>query len=280
MGLLWDRRAILTFGPKGSEGKRVEGLRINFEIEKTSKSNPNTTKIRVYNLNEDSKGILKTKEDLTVILEIGYGSDIDQVFIGDIERSFTQRKGADFITTIEADDGGQALAEAKLDKSYVAGTNLKTVIDDALKSMKNAGSIIVGAVTNIKDEIVQNGITVTGLSKTIVDNIASKQGMEFSIQDNEAQILDPEKDTGESAIFLTPSTGLIGSPSLGLIGKKASKVEGIIFKALIQTTKFRPGRAVQIESKDFTGLTRISKVRFNGDTDAPAWFVNCEATIL
>jgi len=280
MGLLWDRKAILTFGLKGEKGKRIEGLRVNFDIEKTSPSDPNTAKIQIYNLNEDSRGLLKTKEDSVVVLEGGYGNDIDQLFVGDIARSSTQRQGADFVTTIEAGDAEKSLTEAKLDKSYTAGTNVKTVIDDAFNSMVETGQVVIGAVSNIKDEIIQNGLTVSGLAKTVVDNITSKQDLEFSIQDNETQILDPLVDSGEPVILLTPQTGLIGSPSLGLIGKKASKIEGVVFKALIQTTKFRPGRAVKIESRDFTGLTRLSKVRLNGDTHGKEWFANCEATIL
>ena len=277
MGLLWDRKVSATFGPKGRTGIKVSGLRTVFDIEKTSSSNANNAKIQIYNLNETSKGLLKTDESLSIILEVGYGDVLEQLFIGDIQRSFTKRSGPDFITTIEADDGGRALSESRLDKSYASGVKLKSVVDDALQSMKDAGQIIVGSISNIKDEIAQNGITVSGLSQKIINDIADKQGLEFSIQDNETQILDPATDTGETVILLTPNTGLIGSPNLGIADEN---VEGIEFKALIQTTKFRPGRAVKIESKDFEGLVRLNKVKFNGDTNSSDWFVFGEGTIL
>ena len=214
---------------------------------------------------------------MSAILEVGYGDILEQIFIGDIQRSFTKKSGPDFITTMELSDGGKALSESRLDKSYAAGVKLKSVIDDALATMKEAGEVIIGSVANIKDEIAQNGITVSGLSKKIIDNIVGKQGLEFSIQDNETQILDPATDTGEIAILLTPNTGLIGSPQLGIVDEN---IEGIEFKALIQTTKFRPGRAVKIESKNFTGLIRISKSKFTGDTHSPNWFIIGEGTIL
>ena len=101
MSLLWDKKAVLSFGPKGVKGVKVSGLRIIFDIEKTSGSNPNTGKIQVYNLNETSVGTLKTNENLSAILEVGYGDNLEQLFIGDIQRSFTQRNGPDFITTME-----------------------------------------------------------------------------------------------------------------------------------------------------------------------------------
>lgn len=277
MSLLWDRKASVTFGPKGGTGIKVSDLRVSFDVEKTSESNPNKAKIQIYNLSEASRGILKTKESQFILLEIGYGDVIDQLFIGDVERSFTQRSGADFVTTIEAADGGQALNESKIDKSYSAGVKLKTVIDDAMQAMKDTGQIVVGSLTNIKDEVAQNGITVSGLAKKVIDNISNKMGLEFSVQDNEAVILDPAVDTGELEVLLTPTTGLIGSPQLGKIDEK---VEGVEFKALIQTTKFRPGRAVKLEAKDIDGLIRVIKAKFIGDTHATAWFVTCEGTLL
>lgn len=279
MGLLWDRKAAVTFGPKGGTGVRVTDLRMSFDISKTNNSNPNTAKVQIYNLNESNRGILKTKDDLTLILEVGYGESLEQLFVGDVARSFTQRSGADFITTIEIDDGGQALTEAKLDKSYEGGTNEKTIVEDALQAMKDTGQVIIGSLAALKDDIAQNGFSASGTAKAVLDKIMTKQGLEFSIQDNEVQILEEDQDTGEEAILLTPQTGLIGSPSVGLIGKKAKKLEGISFRALIQTAKFRPGRLVNIVSRDMDGFFKIVKASFNGDTHSDPWFVDCEAVI-
>lgn len=279
MALLWDRKAVVTFGPKGEEGVRVTDLRVSFDIDSTNDSNANTAKIQIYNLNGSNRGVLKTKDDLVVILEIGYGNTLEQLFIGDIARSSTQRNGADFITTIEAGDAEKALTEATLDKSYEAGTNEKTIVEDAFQAMKDTGQIIIGSLAAMKDDITQNGFSASGTAKLVVDKIISKQKLEFSIQNNETQILKPDQDTGEEAILLTPQTGLIGSPSVGLIGKKASKKEGISFRALIQTTKFRPGRLVNIVSRDMDGFFKIVKASFNGDTHSEPWFADCEAII-
>lgn len=281
MAQLFNRKAIVTMGPKGGQGVRIEGLRVAFDITKTNKKSANNAKIMIYNLNESNKSILKTKEDLSLTLEIGYGiNNIDLLFTGDIVRSSTQRSGPDFISTIEVDDGDQALTTATLDKSYVAGTNMKTVVNDALQSMKDAGQVIIGTVNNIKDDIAQNGFSASGLAANVIEQITKKQGLEFSVQDNETQILGEDEDTGEEAIVLTPSTGLIGSPRIGLIGKEAAKIDGIEFKALIQTTRFKPGRVAQIKSREVDGFFKILKSKFTGDTHAPAWFVTCEAQTI
>jgi hypothetical protein len=280
MAQLWNRKAVVTMGPKGEQGVKIEGLRVSFDIVKTNNKSANNAKIIIYNLNESNKSILKTKENISLTLEVGYGSNVDLLFTGDVVRSSTQRNGSNFPTTIEVEDGDQALTTATIDKSYVGGTNLKTVVNDSLQSMKDAGQVIIGSINSIKDDIAQNGFTASGLASKVIDEITKKQGLEFSIQDNETQILGESEDTGEEAIVLTPSTGLIGSPRIGLIGKEAAKVDGIEFKALIQTTRFKPGRVVQIKSREVDGFFKILKSKFSGDTHAPAWFVNCEGKTI
>ncbi len=281
MAQLFNRKAVVTMGPKGEQGVKIEGLRVSFDIVKTLGQPSNNAKIMIYNLNESNKSILKTKEDLSLTLEVGYGiNNVDLLFTGDIVRTTTQRSGADFISTIEVSDGDEGLRKATLDKSYVAGTNEKTIIQDALEEMKKTGQIIIGTIATLKDNIAQNGFSASGLASDIVNGLAKKQNHDFSVQDNKTQILKADEDTGEEAIVLTPSTGLIGSPRIGLIGKEATKTDGIEFKALIQTTRFKPGRVAQIKSREVDGFFKILKSKFTGDTHALAWFVTCEAKTL
>lgn len=280
MGQLFNRKAVVTMGPKGGQGVRIEGLRVAFDITKTLGKPANNAKVMIYNLNESNKSILKSKENLLLKLEIGYGDNVDLLFIGDIVRTTTQRNGADFVSTIEIADGDEGLRKATLDKSYVAGTNELTIVQDAMNEMKKAGQVIIGSIATLKDSISQNGISVSGLASDIVNGLAKKQGHDFSIQDNETQILKTDEHTGEEAISLMPSTGLIGSPRIGLIGEAATKTDGIEFKALIQTTRFKPGRVVQIKSREVDGFFKILKSKFTGDTHASAWFVNCEAKTI
>lgn len=266
MSLLWDRKAAVTFGVKGEAGTKVTGLRITFSIEKTMESNANIAKITIFNLNETHRGILENEKDLLVILEVGYGNEISQLFIGDITKAASVNDGKNWITDILAGDGDQELKDATLDKSYKAGTSIKTVIDDSVKAIKDSGKIVDGVIQGIKDEVYQNGLSVSGLAKNILDDLVGKQGdLEWSIQDNEIQILPELEDTGELATVLSPQTGLIGSP--------IRREKGIEFAALIVTTKMRPGKVVKIESRDLSGLFKIRKAVYKGDTSAGEWSI-------
>ena len=265
MALLWKRNIAITFGPKGGEGIKVVALRASFELEKTSESSANTAKITIYNLNENHRGLLQNEENVLIILEVGYGEELGQLFIGDVTKVSIMKKGPDWVTSIEAGDGDQGLKDATLDKSYKAGVSLKTVVDDAIKSIKSTGAIVTGTIKGLKEEISQNGFSVSGLAQSVIDDITKKQGLEWSVQDNELNIIPVDEDTGENAMVLTSTTGLVGSP--------IRREKGIEFMSLITSVEARPGRAVKIESRDITGFFKLRKVTFVGDTDGNAWYM-------
>ena len=70
---LFKRNAQLLIGKIGEVGRLLEGVRISFEIEMTDNRTTNTAKIDVYNLSQETIGLLEQK-DASCILKIGYGS--------------------------------------------------------------------------------------------------------------------------------------------------------------------------------------------------------------
>jgi hypothetical protein len=263
MGGLWKRNAAVIFGIKGQQGTRVEDLKISFEIEKTSESNTNSATILIYNLNPNHRGILQKEENLFIILEVGYGGEFNQLFIGDISKVIITKQGNDWVTNIEAGDGNQSLKDATLDKSYKNGTPIKTIINDAIDSMKVTGNVVAGVISDVGDEVFQQGVSISDTAKNVIDKLTSKLGLEFSIQDNEIQILGPDSDIGDSAILINPDLGLIGSP--------IKRDKGIEFTALIFTTKVRPGILVKLESREIEGTFKVRKINFVGDTRGNDW---------
>ena len=268
MGRLWNRKANIIFALRGEQGAKHTDLRIEFDIQKSSEVNTNPGSIKVYNLSKTSRAFLQ-QENVVVILEVGYEDGFDQLYSGDVIKSSSEKIQNDIVTTIEAKDGSFALENANLDKSYKAGTNLKDVARDAVQAMKDAGGIIVSSLGDLQDETLQNGMSVTGSARGTLKKLTDKQGLEYSIQDNELQILKEGNSTTDEAILLTPETGLIGKP--------IEREKGIEFKALIQTTKMRPGRKVKIVSSEINGVYVIRKAHYKGDTHGEDWSVLGEA---
>lgn len=290
MNPLWNRSIAVSFGPKGreNEGVKVSGLRIAFEITKTSEATPNTAKISIYNLSPDHRALLETDEDLGVILECGYGGNLEELFAGDIRRAVTEQKdakklealavstmnqGPDKITVIEATSGQFAVECATIDKSYVEGRGVISIISDVIQSFEVYGidtSKALRFLGSVADKTAQAGMILSGSSSAQMDKLIGMLGLEWSIQDDELQIITQDGKTTEEAVLLTPQTGLIGSPIL--------KKGGIEFTALINP-KIKPGRAVAItiEEKKYTGFFRVWRADFTGDIHDNSWYVKAEA---
>ena len=91
--------------------------------------------------------------------------------------------------------------------------------------------------------------------------------MQWSIQNNELQILEELQTTGEEAILLTPETGLIGIPSKSTAKDK----QGTIIQSLIMANELKPGRAVKVQSKNDNSIFKLLEVQFIGDTHGNTW---------
>lgn len=272
------RAARLRVGAVGTLEKEYVGFRVAFKIEKNLESNPNTSTISIYNLNESSRARLEAK-DAICSLDVGYGEELEQIFVGNVAKAFTKKVGTDFVTEVECGDGEKAFQEAKVDISFPPGATMQQVLDKVASSFK---SVTSGGVKSIKNFLLTQfksfgtGLVLSGSSKDILDNLTKTAGLEWSIQDGELQFLEAGKGTLETAFEVSSSTGLIGSP-----GKiKAASVDGpqggIEFQVLLQP-KLRPGRLVKISSAGVSGVYRATKVVHEGDNQGGTWLTKCEA---
>lgn len=269
MTLLFNRKAIVTYGKRGQAGTRVSGLRVVFGIEKDSLSSSNKAQISIFNLSHDHAAAMK-EPDSVIMLDVGYGENIEQLFIGDITTPTTGRSGADWVTIIDAGDGQVALETATIDKAYMPGTKYSTVARDVIDKFKEAGQVIV---TSVYDTLrtfpdrIQSGMSLSGQAVDLLDVLMGKLGAEWSIQDNEVMVLRPSEDTGEEAVLLTPETGLIGSPVV--------KKESVEVTALIQAN-IKPGRLIDVRSRFLNGIYKVDKAKYVGDTHGAPWYVTAE----
>lgn len=268
--LLYNRSARIRVGNLGGDGKDFTGLRVQFSVEKTSESNANSSKITIYNLNPDSRSFLE-QQNLTVILEVGYeppGQDpfLEILAVGDIKRGKVknERQGTDWVSTLELGDGEVALQEKFFNKSFEPGASLEKVMKDVAGSFDKPVNTIIG----LKDKVFNSGLNLSGGSKEILDTLTRDAGLEWSIQDDEVQILPPEGSTTDEILLLTPQTGLLSSP--------IKREKGVEFMALINPS-LRPGRRFRLESRDIKGVFRARKVFFNGDTLEGDWTMKVEA---
>jgi hypothetical protein len=254
----------------------IKDLRIKFEITKDLFGFPNLGDIQIFNLKRDT--VLAISEEFTFIeLKIGYGGVLDTIFRGDIKNILSRRDGVDTITQIFAGDGERATREATISKTFVAGVSIKNLVKDVISSFGLPFAKLDGLDTTRTN---QNGFTVSGSSKDVMDKLADDYGFYWSIQDGEivTQARD-NYDRDNDVISINRSTGMLGSPTITELGADVRT---------LMNSKLNPKRAIQITTPDAevnvgnlffrtniptmgTGLFRVNKVVHAGDTRGNEW---------
>lgn len=266
--LLYNRTARVEIGVAGGEGRVYDGLRVQFEVEKGSTSTPNPAKIKIYNLNADSRSFAE-QENLFLRLFVGYKPPLDIGFTeilatGDVSKAFSERKTPDWVTQFEIGDGEKAINETFINKNFDKGISLSAVVQDVAQSFGKP----VSAIQGLKEKTFKNGLSLSGAASSLLDSFTEEGDTEWSIQDDEVQILPKTGATDDEVYILTPTTGLLASP--------IKREKGIEIRSLI-IPKLRPGRRVKIESSQFEAVYRIRKVVFTGDTLEGPWEARTEA---
>mgnify|MGYP003670633929 CR=1 FL=1 len=276
---LYNRAAELNvINKKDSTVRVVKGLRIIFEIEKTSEPTPNTASITVFNLNQENRDFLKS-EDLRVVLLAGYtgqersGRLVSSVFSGDVKKVATEKSGPDFLTTLECGDSEKSIQETHFEKTYSAedGTHVLVII----KELAAALGLVVNDenIKGVSDNKFINPVILSGNVKKHLDDLVSKEGLEWSVQDGEIHIRNRTDAKFVNAFLLNVNTGLIGTP--------VKREKGIEFLSLLNPL-IRPTETVKIESR-FTGSSFVNgsfvvkRAYYKGDTHEGEWVVRGEA---
>ena len=114
-----------------------------------------------------------------------------------------------------------------------------------------------------------------------------RQGLEWSIQEGQLQVLPPDEGSDEDVVVLSAATGLIGTINKTKVVNQSllTKKDGKLINAGISCTSLlnpdiRPGRRIKIESSfrpDLNGIYRVIKVKHTGDTHAQPWYSEIEA---
>lgn len=261
---LFDRKVEVRIGPPGGLGRAWSDLRIAFSVERTSAAEPNTAEIQLYNLSDDSIGFIESGGNYVQLLA-GYGSP-SLIFSGDVPKRGvkTEWSGNDRITTIEAGDGELAIDESVFNWSFDAGATNHQILERIISEM----GVGVGTLDVLPLQTFASGMVFMGRARDALQRVVSKAGASWSIQDGALQILLAGNATPETAVLLSPDSGMVGSPT-----RTDSGIEAV---SLMQPG-LRPGRLVQIQSRVITGLYRCRKVTHAGDTHGGDFTSSVEA---
>jgi len=257
-----------------------QGLRVVFDVVKSSEANANTARIQVYNASSESRAKVE-REGQRILLRAGYSvypgmaPTIENLFSGTVASVNTVRNGPDIITTFEAGDAEKDIQQAKINKSYAPRSLALQIINDLASSI--GVRLDAESLASIPTTIFQHGFTATGSSKKILSELVARMGLEWSIQDGELKVLKPGLPSSDLSIVLTSDTGLLSVSNIVKEGGKPdAKKTGIEARSLLYPS-IRPHRLLTISSQKINGAYKVRKVTHRGDTHEGEWTSTTEA---
>ena len=278
MSRLFQRSCALTLArPSGyftqaNNATVISALRVQFEVKKSRRKEPNTCSITVSNLNADSRAALAIKP-LHVRLDAGYDDNLGRLFTGDMRWSESVKFETDWETKIEVGDGERAYRHARVNRSYEGGVTARVLLAECASAL--ALPLPPTAHLTELDTQYVSGFSLHGPAQRELTRILDPLDIRWSIQDGRLQ-LERERDArGEPAIVVSPDTGLIGGPSFGSPAEKG-KPAVLSFRMLLFPA-LTPGGLVRVESRNISGTFKLDRVLHVGDTHGAAWYSECEA---
>ena len=287
----FDRTYRLVVGKSGGKGKEIKPpIHIEFEIEKTTKPDPNQHKIVIYNLKPETIEAI-SKPDGFCVLYAGYKEEEEEVLMaaGSVVDAYTHIDGENRVTELLIADGWVELRDSAVSLGYGKGANAHTIIKDIAGQM----NLHLVMDKDVPNRTWAHGFSFMGAARKALDKIVAGTGLEWSVQNQTLQVIKKLNTTKRQAVVISPDSGLIGYPEKQREGarekapvadKKGKKKE--IVSAEQQRDGWKvtslllpyvnPGDIVKVESREINDFYRAENVKHVGGFDDGDWFTELE----
>ena len=234
-------------------------IRIQFDAVKSVDSGLNSCRVRIYNLSKDKrKKLVKDDTDTTnkleFLLKAGYNK-IETLFKGFVLECFSEKSGADIVTTTVSMDG---LVDAQ--GSYTSTTVKKgDAINVILKDMPNTTRARIS-----ERPVVNRAKVLVGNSLKLIENNL-KDDETYYIDEGKLYIIKQNEVVSDIIPLVNASTGLLNTP----IKKKYE----VTFNTLLNPT-IRIGCQVKLESiyaENLNGTYKVLTITYRGDSSGTDW---------
>ncbi|MED5050664.1 hypothetical protein P9850_02105 [Anoxybacillus rupiensis] len=232
-------------------------LEIRFSVPFDDDPKPNTTKIEIFNLSNDTINRIKRSEICTI--EAGYNGDMGVIVKGRITSVLTNRNGVDKVTTIQVIEGDD-FSRVEVNSSNATDKKSNKI------TFKNGtrGSVIINRLCSVlgikitymklpKDVVYKNGYTVTGLILNHLEEVVKDCGASMYYRRGQMVIRSIKEGTDER-FKLNSDTGLIESPE----PFEEEGIKGFKVKCLLQH-RITTASIIEIDSLTAKGKYRARK---------------------
>ena len=267
----------------------LSGLRVSFSIVQSLAWSTNTATIKVWNLSQDHRNLIKDYGD-EVTLYANYSNTGDPkakasevLFIGNttaVSHIFDQ---PEIITVLECGDGEFYVNQSRVSLSYAAGTPARIIINAIASQM----GIDLKPLPDVDNLQYRQGFKSIGMGKDALTDVCNKLGLQWSVQNNELQVIPLNGVFKGPTIQVNEATGMQGIPQR-FTNRRLDLYRSIYepntgYKVSVALNPLiLPGSKIDLSSThlNFRGPYRVENVRHDGDTYGPIWSSNLECTEL
>ncbi len=254
---------------------QTSDLRVQFDITRTLKKEPNTCELKISNLSKQTRDQLKGA-GLSVIVEGGYQGSTAVLFSGDSRTIDHLYLRNDWETHVQCGDGEQSYLYARMNESLPPGTSLKDALRKAADKMGiNKGNLEKMIQGKLSFEQFTHGLAAFGPASGVFNDLIKGAGLEWSIQNGEVQVTRPGEAAQTEAFLLSPDTGLIGSPDHAPPDHK--KKQAVLKCRCFLNGHIAPGRIINVQSSSVKGEFVVQKVIHKGDSEGQEWTTHIES---
>lgn len=255
----------------------IEGLRVQFQVEKHLRSEPNTARVTISNLEKTARAAFERKP-LYVRLDAGYDGSLERLCAGDVHHAASKREDTDWLTEMHVADGLRAIRFARVSRAYRGGVDAMALVREAARAF----GLQVKASAAVQRELraqLASGVVLDGRASDVMSRVLDPFAVSWSIQDGRLQILLPsEVRTDTTEIRISQDTGMIGSPDFGDPPEKGKRPHLMVRTQL--DPRIAPGGRVRVESVAVRGLFKVLKVSHTGDTHGDDWQTEIECRAI
>jgi len=278
MAQLYGRQWVLTIG-----SRQWTDLRVSFEIKRTLSKYPDPATVTIYNLSAETRASFQRGDEVRLVA--GYTEASSLIYSGQLQDQIVARDGADWATTITVRDGDSAW-RTQVNRSFSTSAPLSIAVQRIAADMGLA--ILPTSRPLLEGYAVRAGSIHVGPGQDALSKLLSPWSLRWCIQDGVLVILPLDGATNQTAVLLSPTTGLIGSPEpMTDQAKKPFKKnqpndktgKRLRLTSLLQPD-LNPGRPVVLQSTQYNGTYRVDSAVHRGDSRGQDWYSVVECTLL
>ncbi|KCB24755.1 phage protein [Bordetella hinzii] len=288
----FDRVYRLVVGKSGAKGiEIVRPIRITFDIAKDAEEEPNDYTIRIYNLAPATRKALE-EPGLRCVLYAGYAEEQGSLLMaaGSVVFAYTKYELPDVVTELTVRDGHVELRDTAVSIGLGPGAQASAIIRDIARQM---GLPLVMA-DDVPDRRWHQGFSFYGAARTALHKVTQGTGLEWSIQNQQLQVVQRRGTTRRQVVVLAADTGLIGYPErtreaarekarvrdqktgddVNLVSAQQQRDGWRVTSLLLPT--INPGDLVKLESRTVEAFLRVDALRHTGDSEGGDWMTELE----